>query len=133
MQLLQSVFYLCACRSDLLEKGRTTGQAARLLYEPSRREKLEREAAVAEQAQEQNKARKKGAGGAGKAESKPDDMAKATAEPAQSQGVQEDEEQEEEEEEPDELHLVALPIRHSYSLVCYGLPNLVVATQSGKN
>ena len=44
-----------------------------------------------------------------------------------------DDQEEEEEEEEEEVDEVPMPSRHWYSLVCYGLPNLVVLTPSGKN
>jgi len=123
--------YVCmhACLLDLLEKGKTTGQAARLLYEPPRREKLELEAAKAKQAEELSKTSKKTGG-----KDKDDKTAKMgnkarVPEPVQSPGINEEEE-EEEEEEMDE---VEVPSRYWYSLVCYGLPNLVIVTQPGKN
>ena len=117
------------CTVDLLEKGKTTGQAARLLYEPPRREKLELEAAKAKQAEELSKASKKaGAKAADGKATKMGDKAKVS-EPAQSPGIH----SEEEEEEEEEMVEAPVPSRYWYSLICYGLPNLVVVTQSGKN
>ena len=115
------------CVLDLLEKSKTTGQAARLLYDPPRREKLEREAAKAKLAQEQKL--HKGSKKAGGRTTKTGDKSKVP-EQNQTHGVDEEEEEEEEEEE---MADVPAPVRHWYSLVCYGLPNLVVVTQSGKN
>lgn len=115
---------MCVCLSDLLEKGKTTGQAARLLYEPQRREKLELEAAKAKEAEELKKTSKKAGGKATSDKAaKTADKAKVL-EPAQSP----DEDEEEEDEEMDE---VPVPSRWWYSLICYGMPNLVVT--SGKN
>jgi len=122
-------FRLAACVYclDLLENGRTTGQVARLLYEPARRERLERK--EAKEAEELSKASKKAGGKAA------DDKAAKTGnkakvpEPAQSHGSLEKEEDEEEEEEM--MDEIVVPSRHWYSLICYGLPNLVVTT--GKN
>jgi len=116
---------VCVCPSDLLEKGKTTGQAARLLYEPQRREKLELEAAKAKEAEELKKTSKKAGGKAtGDKSTKTVDKAKVP-EPAQSP------DEEEEEEEDEEMDEVPEPSRWWYSLVCYGMPNLVVT--SGKN
>jgi len=118
---------VCASK-DLLENGKTTGQAARLLYEPARREKLEAEAAKAKQAEEQSKASKKaGVKASDSKVAKTDNRAKVP-EPTQSPVVDEDEE--EEEQEMDEVPVAS---RNSYSLVCYGLPNLVVVAQPSKN
>lgn len=116
---------------DLLERGRMTGQTARLLYNPPRREWLELEAAKAKQVEEQSKMSKKG-GAAGKARegaaTKMADKPKVP-EPVQSPEIHPDEDEEEEEEE--EMQDVApVPSRYWFSLVCYGLPNLAV---SGKN
>jgi len=114
-----------------LENGKTTGQAARLLYEPARREKLQAEAAKAKQAEEQSKASKK-AGGKAAADGKATkmDIRAKVPEPVQSPAIDEEEEEEEEEEETDE---VAAASRYSFSLVCYGLPNLVVVAQPSKS
>ena len=122
------------CALDLLEKGRTTGQAARMLYDPPHREKLELEAAKAKQAEEQSKMSKKGGGKA--TDTKKTDKAKVpepakVSEPVQSPGINPDEEEDEEEEE--EMDEGPMPTRYWYSLVCYGLPNLVVVTQPGKS
>ena len=125
---------MCVCtRSlELLEKGRTTGQAARLLYDPVRREMLELEAAKAKEAEEQSKMSKKGGGKAREgAVTKMADKSKAAPEPDQSSGIHLDEEEEEEEEE--EVDEAPVPSRNWYSLICYGLPNLVVVTQPSKN
>jgi len=117
------------CCQDLLENGKTTGQAARLLYEPARREKLEAEAAKAKLAAEQSKAKKKAGGKA--VDSKATKMDKMPEKPEQVQSPTMDEaEEEEEEEETDEVPVTS---RHSFSLVCYGLPNLVVVAQPSKS
>jgi len=118
---------------DLLEKGRTTGQAARLLYDPPRREQLELEAAKAKQAEEQSKASKKKTGaGKAAATTKAADKAKAP-EPVQSPGIHpdDDDEEEDEEEEEEMEEAPAAPERYWFGLVCYGLPNLAVT--GGKN
>jgi len=121
---------------DLLERGRTTGQAARLLYDPPRREKLEAEAAKAKEAEEQSKMKKTGGKGKDAAAGKDGTATKTTnkakaPEPVQSPGIPPDDDEEEEEEE--EMEDAVVPSRYWYSLVCYGLPNLAVATQPGKN
>ena len=117
------MWHVCVLE-DLLESGKTTGQVARLLYDPARRERLEAEAAKAKLAEEQNKAKKAGGGKA--VDGKATKMDKVP-EPVQSPVI---DEEEEEEEETDEVPAAS---RHSYSLVCYGLPNLVVVAQPSKN
>lgn len=112
---------------DLLEKGRTTGQAARLMYEPARREKLELEAAKAKQAEEQSKSKKKAGGKATDEKAAKTDDKHKVPEPVPSPVVR-DEEQEEE----NKVDEVPVPSRYWYNLVCYGLPNLIVSTQSSK-
>ena len=94
--------------TDLLAKGKSTGETARLMFIPNKRrdeEKIEEQAlAEAEEAKK---------GGAGKTEAKPatddnnEEVASVVEDPPLEMG------------------------RHWFNMICYGLPNLVV-TQVGK-
>jgi hypothetical protein len=137
---LQAIF------KDLLANAKTTGQAIQLLFDPPRRVRLEEQAAKAKEMEEVVKSASKRGGGKAVATEKPAaqgsalkrsaksdrDMKKSSApnvsvkhqEAMSHRSAHQEEEQKEGDEEGDKQ--AVQPLQSWFSMVCYGLPNLMV-------
>jgi len=133
---------LCYTCTDLLVTGRTTGQTACRLFDPLRRVKEEQEAANAKEAEEQAKAAAAAKNKNSKPPSKesPKKVQKELPKKESNKSLELDRKSVEstrsvhssasskslDEEQCDARSPVMQTDRNWYSLVCYGLPNMVV-------